>query len=382
LTGGVVVASLVDTLTGHSVSHSTVSERVPTQAATGSTATLQVPGPVEAGGTIVFGREIRNPDVVDGLFVVAPRGRLRRTITTGAACCPSWSRAGDLLVSEQVPDHRGIDVVIHAAGSGHARIRITDGTLSLGPGVWSPSGARVAVWGENPSDPASDGIYARGLAGVPRVRVTTATGGRMQQPLAYSPDGIRILFYQPNPDDGAGSVYVVRADGTTHPVRLTPRGMTSWCCYFGSPASWGPNDRVTFAAFAPGAAGENRESGVYVVNADGSHLQRITTRTFWITSAHWSADGSWIVFDQSNRAGGAHDLFLVHPDGTGLHMINSTTNGNGSCCAQWSPNSKTLLYSNGPTDQSQDLWTVNIDGSGARRLTHAASNYLAYTWGP
>ena len=90
--------------------------------------------------------------------------------------------------------------------------------------------------------------------------------------------------------------------------------------------------------------------------------------TAWTTTARWSPDGRWIAFDQVNRPGGAHDLFLVHPDGTGLRMIPTATGDNGSCCAQWSPDSRSLIYASGPSNRDTHLWTVNIDGTGVRRL--------------
>ena len=107
-------------------------------------------------------------------------------------------------------------------------------------------------------------------------------------------------------------------------------------------------------------------------SADGSRPRRITPMAAWITTARWSPDGRWIAFDQVNRPGGAHDLFLVHPDGTGLRMIPTATGDNGSCCAQWSPTSTSLIYASGPSNRDTALWIVKIDGTRVRRLAHDA----------
>ncbi|MGH3426676.1 MAG: hypothetical protein ACRDQZ_03775 [Mycobacteriales bacterium] len=48
------------------------------------------------------------------------------------------------------------------------------------------------------------------------------------------------------------------------------------------------------------------------------------------------------------------------------------------CCADWSPNGRELLYQSGPDERHLDLYTLNIDGTGVRRLTHVNSGYLAY----
>jgi hypothetical protein len=342
--GGVVLAAAIDSLAGHSASQPPVTDAVPTQLATAPLATPVPPRPAQSAGTILFGRHIERRDVVPGLLVAVP----------------------------DEPSPQVVDVGIVSARSKDARIRVTAERLTLGPGVGTPSGERFALWAWNPSRPAMDGIYTRDAAGGALGRVTTTPRGRAQQPLAYSPDATRLLFYQAGRDRRAGSLDVVQANGTGR-IRLTPPGMTSWCCDLGAPASFGPHGQIAFAAFAPGAAGRDGESAVYVANADGSRPRRITPMAAWTTTARWSPDGRWIAFDRANRPGGAHDLFLVHPDGTGLRMLPSAIGGNGSCCAQWAPNSRTLIYASGPSNRDTHMWAVNIDGTGVRRLAHDAS---------
>ena len=339
--GGVVVAAAIDSLTGHSQSRPASTDAAGhSRLTTAPRPTPSVPGPVQRGGTIVFGRQVEGGRVAPGLLVVTP---------------------GE-------PGPQAVDVGIRPAGHGDTRIRLATETLRVGPGVGTPSGERIAVWAWNPSRPALDGIYSRAAAGGALGRITTTPRGHLQQPLGYSPDAARLLFYQANRDDRTGSLYVVQANGTDR-TRLTPRGVTSWCCALGLPAGWSPDGQIAFAAFAPGAAGRDGAGAVYVAGADGSRVRRITPPTAWATTARWSPDGRWIVFDQADRPGGAHDLFLVHPDGSGLHRIPTATGDIGSCCAQWSANGRSLIYASGPMNLDPHLWAVNIDGSGRRELT-------------
>jgi WD40-like Beta Propeller Repeat len=336
--GGVVVAAAASSLTGGSAARP-----ASTHAATQATPAIGPPAPVQAqtGGTIVFGSEVETGQVAPGSLVVAP--------------------------GEPGPAVR-VDVGIRPSRPGAARIRVSAERLRLGPGVGTPSGERTALWAASASRPRLDGIYSRAVQGGALGRITTTRAGRRQQPLGYSPDGARLLFFQAGRNPQTGALNVISANGTGR-IRLTPPGMTSWCCYLGAPASWGPSGRIAFAAFAPGAAGREGEGAVYVVNADGSGLRPITPRTRWATSARWSPDGRWIVFDQADRPGGAHDLFIVHPDGTALHRIATATGGEGSCCAQWSADSLSLLYSSGLATLDAHLWTVHLDGSGRRELS-------------
>jgi hypothetical protein len=87
------------------------------------------------------------------------------------------------------------------------------------------------------------------------------------------------------------------------------------------------------------------------------------------------------VFDKVEpRAGGPHNLILVHPNGTGLKTITSTTSLGGVCCAVWSPSSSMLL-----TTASHHLIAVNRSGSGTTRLTSVDwqnGNFSgAFAWG-
>ena len=267
--GGVAAAAAIDSLNGHSGSGSQATDAAPTQPATSSPA----PGQARATGGIV-------PDLVD--------------------------------------------VGIRSPRPGHTHIRVVAERLHLGPGVGSPSGERIAMWAWNPARPALDGIYTRDAAGGALERITTGSAGRVQAPLAYSPGGSTILFHQDGPGHGAGALYVVRADATGR-VRLTPPGMTSECCGTGHPAAFGPDGRVAFGAFAAGAAGRGGMGAVYVARADGSRARRITPEGARIATVRWSADGRWITFDRVDGPAGAHDLFLVHPDGTGLRTAPATT---------------------------------------------------------
>ena len=156
--------------------------------------------------------------------------------------------------------------------------------------------------------------------------------------------------------------------------------MASWCCYFGSPASWSPDGRVTFAAFQHPAAGDG-VSAVFVTLQGAQDVRRITDWGLWTTSARWSPDGRQIVYDTVNGHVGAHDLFVIDPDG-GSPALVPTPNDGGSCCAMWTPNGKALVYETGRRDNDMDLWTANVDGSGTFRLTSDHSRDLAYTVTP
>jgi Tol biopolymer transport system component len=180
---------------------------------------------------------------------------------------------------------------------------------------------------------------------------------------------------------------VVDADGS-HLSRLSPEGTFDSCC---GPASWSPDGtQVTFGAPRLDAAGKPNftTSAVYVAAADGSRVEAITDVGAFTEAARWSPDGEWIVFNKKSGPIGVKgsDLYLVHPDGSGLVAI--TTGGSDGLSDQggavWSPDGTRLLFTSvpgGPVKRG-DLWIVDVDGADLAPLTDSPAQYWGYSWQP
>lgn len=157
------------------------------------------------------------------------------------------------------------------------------------------------------------------------------------------------------------------------------------CCYFGAPASWSPDGRsVTFAGFDIRKGVPLGRSAVFVASATGKNVRRITAWGKWTTSAAWSPSHDWIVFDRGDTDG-VHSEFLVRPDGSALHEVDTDPATKGSCCAQWSPDGKYLVYQhleNGDENHVA-LYVVNATGSAhSRRATKPDGGYMSFGWIP
>ena len=129
-------------------------------------------------------------------------------------------------------------------------------------------------------------------------------------------------------------------------------------------------------------------SAVYVAEADGSRVEAITEPGAFTEAAKWSPDGDWIVFNKKSGPVGVKgsDLYLIHPDGSGLKAI--TTAGAAGTSDQvgavWSPDGTRLLFASVPGGPVKlgDLWTVNVDGTGLIQLTDTPAQYFGYSWQP
>jgi len=128
--------------------------------------------------------------------------------------------------------------------------------------------------------------------------------------------------------------------------------------------SCGKDDRV---GPQPPIAGDDivfastREGGIldlYVMNADGSGLHRLTADTLEDREPRWSPDGSKIVFiHRYDRNGDSSCVTVMNADGTNrIRLTRNYADTNPS----WSPDGSRIAYQPGLMDQ---LWVMNADGT-------------------
>src|SRR5262249_35902804 len=90
--------------------------------------------------------------------------------------------------------------------------------------------------------------------------------------------------------------------------------------------------RIVFTGFPVG----NQFDEIYVMNADGSGLTRLTRNRVSDGDPRWSPDGRQIVFD-SGRSG-LYDIWVMNADGTHPRRVTRFPNQY-ACCPSWRPGS-------------------------------------------
>ncbi|MGZ8607707.1 MAG: TolB family protein, partial [Actinomycetota bacterium] len=158
---------------------------------------------------------------------------------------------------------------------------------------------------------------------------------------AWSPDGTTIALVRSAPT-GQGPYGLLVTDVTQPELRaVTPADIGA------ARPDWSPDGRrIAFA----GVMGETPESGIYVVNADGTELEQITDPRFLAPdNPEWSPDGSHIAFCANlDTSRFSWDVYIVNADGSNLRNITNTPDGNESdWVIGWLPNGH-LLVSQGP----------------------------------
>ncbi|MFD3400542.1 hypothetical protein ACFWUU_07710 [Kribbella sp. NPDC058693] len=283
-------------------------------------------------GQIVFDRVSADGEAI---ITSNPDGAGQHPLGVGG-CCADWSPDGSRLALAgpagwPTPDGRIGTAIVNPDGSGYHVLPIPVAGLNLGCFPWSPNGKRLACSGWDDNDPSRSGVYTvRSSDGGGLVRLAKNPYGGIDDPGDYSPDGSQIVFVRENPN-----------------------------------------------------LAEGHNKALFVVDTNGSRSRQITR---WgqggCCTASWSPDGRWILFDAP--APDKHALFVVHPNGDGLHKIPLRTGESWYDAFEpvWSPNGKHIAFSMYlPSLGQDDIFTVRANGTGLVQVTNTPDHEGQVDWG-
>ncbi|ESQ34630.1 hypothetical protein EUTSA_v10009943mg [Eutrema salsugineum] len=147
-------------------------------------------------------------------------------------------------------------------------------------------------------------------------------------------------------------------------------------------------------------SGRTGHKNLYLMDAEKgetSGLWRLTEGAWTDTMCSWSPDGEWIAFasDRESPGSGSFELFLIHPNGTGLRKLIQSGSGGRTNHPIFSPDSKSIVFTSDYAGISAepisnphhyqpygDIFTVKLDGSNLRRLTHNSYEDGTPVWAP
>ncbi len=215
-----------------------------------------------------------------------------------------------------------------------------------GQGDLTPDKSAIAFW-----RPFDNRIFKSTATGANEVVIAS---GAIHYTPRWSASG-QTLTLTREVGGGATSreIFLMNADGSGL-TRLTNNGAEDGAAHLSPDGT-----RIVFVS------GRDGNLEVYVMNSDGTNPLRLTNAPGLDAEPSWSPDGTRILFT-SDRAG-APEIFSMAPDGSAVTQL---TTGSGSPVVQigrWSPDGQRISFARASAGVSA-VWTAKADGSDARKL--------------
>lgn len=304
--------------------------------------------PPDGNGQIVFRRYVDNKNT-SALFVINPDGsgerRLTRPATGVADNHPSWAPDGSRVVFERCTKNRCATATIAADG--------TD---------LRPLG-RPCRHGATPTPQCDE-------RGAP----------------AWSPDGKWIVF---NRAYGPIKHNTIKYSGlaVADPTGAHLHNLVISKPYAGDlrDGAWAPDAKhLVLTAANTDRAKPAKGMALFLINADGTGLHRLTPWKLRADQGSWSPDGRQIIFhstrtDDETFGGG---LYTIRPDGTGLTQLIAPQRHKLILRPSFSPDATAITFAGSGVKDAADIVIANADGTSLRAITHTVAWDSSPDWQP
>jgi len=133
-----------------------------------------------------------------------------------------------------------------------------------------------------------------------------------------------------------------------------------------------------------GTGQQNRESKeVWIADYDGANQRRITLTNELNAGPSWSPDGRAVAYSSWRKVptGGGIDIYISR---IFQGILDNPTKGHSESNMQpvFSPDGTRIAFASNRTDNNNEIYVMNVDGSGLRRLTNHPAADVVPTWSP
>ena len=198
----------------------------------------------------------------------------------------------------------------------------------------------------------------------------------------WSPNGRRLAFQSDFQGSQANrtpkhstNLFVMNPDGSGVKRLTDSRGVSG-------DAAWSPSGRRI--AFDSDRGSRRRFSAIYVMQANGRKLRRVTKprHPFSDYKPRFSPDGTHLVFTRTRGTAdfGPAALFTVRLDGSGLRQL--TPYALHADDSDWSPDGKRIVFEGYPNGPYGDIYTVSATGGAHINITHDTTGQADPVWSP
>lgn len=267
--------------------------------------------------------------------------------------------------------------VIEPDGSGEKQL--TDSGAANWRPDWSPEGGQLVYASDRGGDSA---IFVFDVDNEKERELLNHPG--VERGPDWSPDGRRVAFSSML--DGESEIWVLNDVSGEEAVQVTDDGVRNVT------PDWSPDGGSIAYASAV-----DEDADIFVMNADGTGRKNVTGDLFGGAPSdefdpQWSPDGTLLSFE-SLRQGQDFDIWTITPEGTGTE--NLTAHSDNDRQASWSPSGNKIVFGSDrrvPGDDAEtgcsadegqrDLFVMNDDGTGQKRLTRIEADDSAPAWSP
>jgi Tol biopolymer transport system component len=222
----------------------------------------------------------------------------------------------------------------------------------------------------------------------------------------FSHDGLRLIFQSNRGGYSCDKIWMMNRDGSDAHM-VSPDHGAHTCSFF-----FPDGNKIVFASTShlPGACPPKPEKpkgtyyvwplypyNIFVANADGSGLNKITENQKYDAEPVVSPDGGQIVFGSQRE--GDFDIYVMNSDGSNLRRLTDRVGYDGG--PWFSPDGKRIVwrawYPETEGDMAQwrdcmeknyiipfplDLWVMDSDGSHKKRILRNGATNFAPSWHP
>ena len=241
--------------------------------------------------------------------------------------------------------------------------------------AWTATGDRILFDrtfppGSNDATATSKDLFSMDAGGGSIRQLTSEPTNVFDAGPALSPDGKRIAFERFDLSGRRTGIYLMNADGTNITRITTP-----------PPAAAGGDHEASFSPDGTKLAfvrdGIDGGKGViYVVGIDGKDLRQVTPTSLDVARPRWSLDGSKLLFGPSEtHAASGSDVYVVKTDGTELAALTHEDDGNSASDPAWSPDGTMIVFVQyHASDDFLALAVMHSDGSDPIVIWHPDPN--------
>lgn len=191
---------------------------------------------------------------------------------------------------------------------------------------------------------------------------STPAGLFFQNEPAWSPDGRRIAFASNR--DGRTHIFVMDADGTN------TRRITSSTHSDDHPTWSADGKEIVFA----------REGAIYRVPVVGGTAERVGRGPGSAANPAYSPDGKEIAFDYREPGSSIREIYVMNADGSGIRKVTQLQDVSGF--ATWSPDGTTIAFHSTALGGHAEIYTVPARGGDEKRITSSDLDAIQPAYSP